>query len=206
MTVISVFGDSNTYGAWDTEHQGWVNRLRRHLDKSHDLIYNLGISGETSTDVLKRFDVECRATRREAVQYKEPFIIMIAIGGNDSYLINGRPKVPVARFRSNIIALIKKAKGHASKIFLLELTPVDESKTDPIPWNKSISYRNDRIAEYNSALRDACKKEKAYLIKNNLARLRYRDLLEDGVHLNSKGHKTVSDAVRAALIKEGVVS
>ena len=31
---ILVFGDSITYGAWDKEKSGWVNRLRLALEKA----------------------------------------------------------------------------------------------------------------------------------------------------------------------------
>ena len=53
MTLILVFGTSSTYGCWD-EEGGWVQRLRKHLDKKqltdkdsdlYYLVYNLGISG-----------------------------------------------------------------------------------------------------------------------------------------------------------------
>lgn len=31
--VFCIFGASITYGAWDLEYGGWVNRLRNFLDK-----------------------------------------------------------------------------------------------------------------------------------------------------------------------------
>ena len=47
---ILVFGDSIAYGKWD-EQGGWVQRLRKYIDKKYNLIdepkswlvYNLGI-------------------------------------------------------------------------------------------------------------------------------------------------------------------
>jgi len=65
---ILVFGTSTTYGAWDSEG-GWVARLRKFLDektissnyKSEGLIYNLGVSGDKTEDVLKRFEPETKA-------------------------------------------------------------------------------------------------------------------------------------------------
>ena len=78
---ILIFGDSITYGAWDTELGGWANRLRIAFDKENQdwNIYNLGVSGDTINDVLKRFDVECQA--------REPEKLIFAIGINDAKVI-----------------------------------------------------------------------------------------------------------------------
>ena len=56
-----IFGDSITYGVIDREG-GWANRLRKYLDartldsngKDLFMLYNLGISGDTSADLLAR--------------------------------------------------------------------------------------------------------------------------------------------------------
>ncbi|MDP3998378.1 MAG: hypothetical protein Q8P89_02085 [bacterium] len=65
---ILAFGTSTTYGAWDIEG-GWVQRLRRFLDEKiitanyeHDyFVYNLGVSGDKSADILERFETETKA-------------------------------------------------------------------------------------------------------------------------------------------------
>lgn len=66
MANILVFGASTTYGAWDLEG-GWIARLRKWIDEKNikekkyidysgiSLIYNLGISDETTKDLIKRF-------------------------------------------------------------------------------------------------------------------------------------------------------
>ena len=58
MSVICIFGDSISWGAWDLEAGGWVNRLKLYFDNQPDpqiRVYNLGISGDRVGDVLKRF-------------------------------------------------------------------------------------------------------------------------------------------------------
>ncbi len=67
---ILIFGDSIAYEAWDRE-DGWVTRLRKFVDDKilsapeednyYHHIYNLGISGDTSTGVLNRFHAEMNA-------------------------------------------------------------------------------------------------------------------------------------------------
>jgi lysophospholipase L1-like esterase len=59
IETICVFGDSITWGAYDPERGGWVNRLRNDLEKKEIESYNLGISGDTTADLLKRFNSYC---------------------------------------------------------------------------------------------------------------------------------------------------
>ena len=66
MTQILVFGDSIDLGMWDVEG-GWVQRLRRFLDKKtladsnfYYEVYNLGISGDTAEDLLESFEFETK--------------------------------------------------------------------------------------------------------------------------------------------------
>ncbi len=64
MSQILIFGDSNTYGAWDPDG-GWVARLRKFADEKNMegkdyfvLVYNLGIDGDDTSGVLKRIESE----------------------------------------------------------------------------------------------------------------------------------------------------
>ncbi|MGC9310458.1 MAG: SGNH/GDSL hydrolase family protein [Candidatus Aenigmatarchaeota archaeon] len=64
MARILIFGDSIVFGLWDKQG-GWANRLRKELDESargdpnrHIQLYNLGIAGDTSIDVLERCENE----------------------------------------------------------------------------------------------------------------------------------------------------
>lgn len=209
MTIFCVFGASSTYGAWDIEGSGWVSRLRGYLDKKNaqDLVYNLGVSGNTTTDLLNRFGLECKSRIAEAIQYKEPFVIIISIGDNDTYLVNKKPKVTKAKFESNINAIIKLAKNYTNKVFFLDMKPVDESKTDPVSWNESISYKNSLIEDYNSSLLRICKRNKVEVIKihDKLKKMDYDKVLYDGLHQNSTGHKMIYQIVKEFLIKKDII-
>ena len=61
--TLTVFGDSITFGKGDTLEQGWCGRLKKYFENKggNHRLYNLGISGETTKDVLERFDVEAKA-------------------------------------------------------------------------------------------------------------------------------------------------
>lgn len=75
---ICVFGDSIVWGAWDKEMGGWVNRLRLSLEKKgfDGEVYNLGISGDTSDGLIKRFEAEA--------EVRDADVAIISIGVNDS--------------------------------------------------------------------------------------------------------------------------
>ena len=50
-TVSIIFGDSISYGLYDKESLGWVNRARLNLNNNH-YIFNLAIPGQSSKDIL----------------------------------------------------------------------------------------------------------------------------------------------------------
>jgi lysophospholipase L1-like esterase len=211
MTQILIFGDSITYGAWDKEG-GWVQRLRKFLDEKnltdsdfYCLVYNLGVSGNNSEDLLERFEFETKQRLKE----DEETIIIFAIGINDSQFVHSKDKhgVPIDKFKDNIQKLISLAQKFSSKIIFVGLTPVDETKTAPIPWNADVSYKNEYIQKYNETIKTICEENKIYFIEifEKLKELNYQELLEDGLHPNSEGHKKIFEIVKDFLIKNNLV-
>jgi len=62
---ILVFGDSITWGTADFEHGGWVTRLFIELGRDFEIdVYNLGVSGDKTPDLLERFESESKSRRR----------------------------------------------------------------------------------------------------------------------------------------------
>lgn len=186
---------------------GWVNRIASYIRKENDVIYNCGVSGDTTADLLKRFNTECEARAKEAIEYKEQFVLVFSIGLNDSYLLDGKPKITEKQFETNLNKLIATAKSYTKKIFFIEISPVNELETSPIRDNKHVAYRNSRIVKYNEILDRVCKKNNLKIIPvYNTLRKGRNGVLYDGLHLNSKGHKIMADAVKKALIKEKIIS
>ncbi|MBF2709905.1 SGNH/GDSL hydrolase family protein [Flavobacterium soyangense] len=65
MTNCLFFGDSITYGVYDGILGGWVDNLKKYChwrycndDSKEVSIFNMGIGGETTEGLIKRFDVE----------------------------------------------------------------------------------------------------------------------------------------------------
>lgn len=214
MTKILIFGDSITQGFWD-EEGGWADRLKKELmkkggdnDDNYFSVFNLGISGDTSKEVLGRFESETKQRLGE-LEADEKVIFIVAIGSNDSTYNNILKSNIISKedFKLNISNIIKLSKSFNGEIIFLDCLPVDESLVSPIPWLPDYSYKNKDIKEYNSIIGEICKKEKVKLIKLHEAfsNVGHEDLLQDGAHPNSKGHELIFTLVRDYLAKEKII-
>ena len=192
---ICIFGDSITWGAVDPENGGWVAQLRRYFETNdYDIsVYNQGISGDNTDDLLARFEVECKA--------REPQIIIFAIGVNDSQYVKTKdnPRVSLEKFQNNLVKLINQARNFSDKIAFIGLTAVEDEKLMPIPWSDEEKfYDNDNVAKYNSIIEKVSS-------EHNLPFLNLLDLLEpkhldDGLHPNTEGHKKMFLKVKDFLL------
>lgn len=209
---LLVFGDSITYGLND-EKGGWVNRLRKELEKdnisnaSHvrDSVYNCGIRGDTTEDLLKRFDAECSAR----VEREDNPIILFAIGTNDSSTnTKGLNIIPIETYRLNLTKLFEKAKIVSDRIMFISLFPADETKTKPINWKPDRLYTNKSLEVYNSSIKEFCKEKNMIFVDlfKPIHKKAYQELLSDGLHPNSKGHQKIYKLVIKALEKNGWVT
>jgi len=211
MKEIFVFGDSVVYGIWD-EQGGWVSRLRRFLDKSSKrkrpeyLIYALGRSGGRTDELLKRFEFEFT----HITWKNRETTIVFQVGINDVAFTNSKNdfRIPFQEFSKNIQKLIDVARKFTPKIIFIGLMPVDESKTNPIPWDKDLFYKNKYILDFDKAIKKVCKKNNVYLVEvfnEFFENENYKNLLEDGLHPNSKGHEKIFKIVKDFLIKEKII-
>ena len=148
-------------------------------------IINKGISGNNSTDLLKR-------VRRDVISHN-PDYIFVLIGTND--LAQGFTNEEII---SNIEKILKTiALGLInSTIFVTSILPTRYN--DPRP--------NDRIRALNSQLMDISEKlhveylELDRLFLDDAGDLR-SDLTEDGLHLNNKAYEIWADYLRDYLKK-----
>jgi lysophospholipase L1-like esterase len=194
---IAVFGASIAYGSWDLEKGGWVNRLRLHLDHDshYHLIYNFGVPGNNSADLIKRIGAQAATV--------EPDIIIVSVGINDSALLDDKTNhVDALTYQSNVRVILRTAKEHAKRVIFLGLTPVDERQTAPVGWDDHVYYRNKEIIRYNEAAQKACEAESAEFMdvyEKLLASEVYRKSLGDGLHPDAVGHQLIFEAVLSAL-------
>ena len=188
---IVIFGDSITYGQRDLEMGGWVNRLKLALAHDNSIaschVFNMGISGQSTTEILGRIGRECEGRVLEDANN----IIVIAAGINDSQIINGEIVSDEEKFRSNVRALIKEAKSRTDKVIYLGLTPVEESRTNPVTWDRTRIWKNELVEKYDTIISEICSETGVrYVYVYDQIDPATND---DGLHPSAEGHVILAD-------------
>ena len=207
MFGISVFGDSITFGRGDNLNGGWCDRLKKYFESKdyYNCLYNLGLCGDTTNNLLDRFDAEAKA-RIKFIRNQDRQIILFSIGINDSRLL-GKEKIPetkIYNFEKNIQTLIDKAKKYSKEIIFIGLTSVDESIT--IDYEGTI-FTNEKVKEFNDKIRELCQKNNIpfFDMFKEFSKLNYKSLLADGLHPNSKGYEEMYKLIKNFLIQHQII-
>ncbi|MEM9658186.1 MAG: GDSL-type esterase/lipase family protein [Planctomycetota bacterium] len=191
---VAFFGSSSIYGAADSEFGGFVNRFRlwyESIDSQHR-VYNLGIWGESTRELIDRIAPE--ASRRR------PHLIMIYPGFNDCRRM-GSPDAPravsVDEFCQTMRELICGAQAIADTVVMTGY-PFDETRTSPYA-NTDCFYLRSDAEEYTHALVAAARKCDARVL-DFFASYRNREmsplLSDDGLHCNARGHESLFSIAR----------
>lgn len=154
-------------------------------------LFNLGVSGDDSGDLLTRFDNETK------VRATEELAFVIAIGINDTRTEADAPYSDVTRYKQNLEGILKLAKHYSNKILFVGLTPCVEERSNPVSWGNA-GYTNDRIKEFDSVLSQFCKENKVPFVEvfGPFTKAQTEvELLPDGLHPNDKGHQLLADMV-----------
>jgi lysophospholipase L1-like esterase len=162
---IAVIGDSIVHGYDDQEFGGWVSRLKvlSIAEEKSDLVFNLGIPGNSTREMIERADGEIRA--------RQPFLnkVVYSTGTNDQ----GKG-VPIPEFRDNLAKLGKIASDYGNKVFFMGLfLCIKDGK------------RRDN-SEYDTAIQEVCQVND-YTYIPTLDIMNEEDLV-DGCHPNAAGH------------------
>ena len=184
---IGIWGDSITFGSCDPEALGWAGRIRKTLptdDCRH--LYNFGICGETSEDLLKRFEIEAKAIGPEK--------IVFAIGINDSKFPSESDinKIPLVEFEQNLNELLQQAKNYTDQITLVGLTRVDNQ------W-RSVSgsrFLNEEIEKYDSIIKKVASKHN-YRFISVIDVIDPSADLADGLHPNATGYQKMFEKIKS---------
>lgn len=117
------FGDSLTEGYGSSEGHNYPALLGQRLGVT---ISNLGKSGETTSDALKRVDEIARL---------QPRVVLLCFGGNDS--LNGEP---ASRTFGNLAQIIDRLHGEGSFVVLIGI--------------RSASLRDKNATHFSKLARD----------------------------------------------------
>jgi len=207
MFGISIFGDSITFGRGNNSERGWCGRLQKYFESKdyYNCLYNLGLCGDTTKNLLERFDVEAKA-RVKFIRDQDRQAIIFSIGINDSRLL-GKDKIPeieIDKFEQNIQILIDKAKNYTKEILFIGLTPVDESITSDY---EDTIFSNERIKQFNDKIKELCNKNNLpfFDMFQEFYKLNYQELLDDGVHPNSRGYEEMYKLIKSFLIQKQIL-
>lgn len=187
---IIAIGASIVFGRVDPQYGGFTGRLKTWHEKKFtpNAVFNLGISSETSTMLLKRLYPEASA--------RNPDLIIVSVGLNDTKRegsLGGAQTAPIKQFEKNIQEIIRQSRKLCDVMFV-SITPIDESKTTPLSYQKNSYILLKDVVKYADITKSICIKEKVpYLdIMNMWLPNDYKTLLyEDGMHPNSLGHKDI---------------
>lgn len=208
---ILVFGASIVQGFHDSERGGWVSRLAAYgnekiLNSQYDSdpgFFNLGISGDCTNRLLKRFEFEAK-TRLEG--RRGAIVISIGINDTQRYVETGELKTSERQYEENVKELITISKKYANKVVILGLLPIVEEMVQPMPWAQDRSHSEKDVLAFDQILKKVCEGESiAYFHMQNVYGEERKKYLHDGIHPNAEGHQLIFERVRHVLEKEGIL-
>ena len=170
--TIIAFGDSLTSGPGLRPEQTYPALLQQRISSEgyQYRVINAGVTGDTTSDALPRFEQALVADAR---------IVILAIGIND-----GLRGVPVATVERNITAMVEMARARDIKVLLcaMEAPPLG-----------GLSYS----IEFHRAYTRIAERFQLPLVPFFLLRIAGNpDLnLDDRFHPNAAGHRVIADTI-----------
>ena len=207
---VLVFGASITQGFWDSKG-GWVSRLRNYYDEQTiseqdyetiPFIFNLGISGDRTVDVLNRFEAETRARLNDS-----GIAFIISVGINDTQFKDNEYRTDIKDYAKDLERIYKLAKTFSDKILFVGLTPVDDSRSFPFQWADA-AISNERIKLFDDTLEEFCNENSVRYVKvfekfreefTNPERI--LELLPDALHPSDAGHEILFNLIKPAVVE-----
>lgn len=210
MKTVLIFGASVTHGVGG-EHGGWADKLKVWLHSQMFgangkgeicTVYELGVTGDTSRDVIGRFEVETLARIHKEQSPKDIIVVFLA-GTNDSKAVDIAENFVSTpdEFGTNVQAFIRLAKTHAAHVLCVGLFPVAQTKTNPTAVG-TFYFTNQRLKHFEAAMIQACQRERAACLPMFDAvpdDWQMRCLADDGLHPNDIGHQWIFEQVKTKL-------
>ncbi len=174
-----IVGDSFVKGTGASELQnGWAYLLKERYDQSKFIIS--GVGGD---------NIEAVNSRLNDLLKEKYDIVILGVGINDSRY---RPslggfEVSLDNFKDGLsnFAQRVRSQNRSVKIYIVELTYVNESLTSPYKPDKY--YSNENIKKFNQAIIETAKNLGVKVIKAPSLNNR-PNLLSDGLHPSDLGH------------------
>jgi lysophospholipase L1-like esterase len=160
--VILAFGDSLTYGYGADRHQSYPAMLQR---MSGVRVINAGISGETSSEGLRRLE--------SLLKQHHPDLLILCHGGNDIL-----QRLPREALRSNLSGMVHMTRAYGADVLLVGIPDIASLGFSPLPLYEEVADADDLIFESSvigKIMRDA-------------------RLKSDRIHPNAEGYRLMAEA------------
>ncbi len=195
---IVAIGASTFFGRVDPQGGGFIGRLKTWHESNHrkNRVYNLGISSETSTDLLKRLISECTP--------RKPDLIILGASSNDARRVGSKEapcETPLDQYADNLRKLIQQATLFCPVLVMIG-HPIDDARTKPVQGTNKY-FSNVDLEKYFDVTRKTCQAEKIPCldIYNELVGSDFRlGLWEDGLHPNAVGHQKIFKMLQEFLL------
>ena len=196
LKKIVVIGASSVAGKVDVEGGGFVGRLSKWMESQYpyNAVFNLGISGNTSDQILARILAESIP--------RKPDLIILQCGINDLMRegsINAPNQISINQIEVNIRDLIQKAQSIAD-LLIVSVFPIDESKTTPFAGKNWYYTLADAKAHSLLTRKLTTELGIAYIdIFTEFEKLDYKGQLiySDGLHTNAQGHELIFQKIKS---------
>lgn len=174
---IVCIGDSTTFGFPYGPQESWVKMLENEIEGE---IINQGINGDTTTNMLKRFD-------RAVLPYRPDYVIITG-GINDVVASES-----LDRIHYNLVQMVEIARENNIKPIIGLPTAVDFK-----PWERILQRLRDKLIEYASKNEiDVINFAQAFFNSNGTINTTL--LLDDGGHPTREGYKQMFRQIDVAI-------
>lgn len=204
MTNCLFFGDSITYGEYDGILGGYVDILKRYChaefyqNNTNEInCFNLGIGGETTEGLIKRFEIEVQARYSP-----DENLIFFLYGANDLAEKNNVELVSLSDFEANLSQMISHAKEFTKNVYLISILPISKT-VDGIKVPERKFRTTQKIELYNQKLKELAAQNDVEFIDifSSFDANKEVFLSKDGVHPNEKGYDFIATQIKPILEK-----
>lgn len=119
---VAFVGDSFVAGKGDPHGSGWVGRVvaASHAAGTPLVAYNLGVAGETSADILRRWRGEALPRLSTAADGR----VVFAFGANDAVLEGERPRIAADASAANLAEMLVESRALGLSAFVVGPAPL----------------------------------------------------------------------------------
>lgn len=154
-------------------------------------VTNMGVGGDTTRDLLKRWDTDVAALR--------PDWLSVMIGINDVWRyfdpVRKTEAVPPEEFRENLENLVARSRPQLQRLVLMTPFYIEPDRAEPM---------RARMDAFGAIVADLARRHGAILVDTQAAfdhalqRHAVRDLAPDQVHPTPLGHQVLAQSFLAA--------